>query len=75
MPIRYPVKAEPWERRVGLFDDFGYWASFGGTTFDLSPEHKALAQGIAKAVNAAYEQGRADAREAMRNALGLPQEE
>ncbi len=33
MPIRYPVKAELHEGRFGLFDNFGYWASFGGTIF------------------------------------------
>lgn len=56
---------------VGLFDASGFWSAVGGVHFELPLEYEPLMEKIARLANAAYEQGRQDARQTMREALGL----
>lgn len=74
----YPVRAiltnntEDGERAWGIFDPSGYWACHAPSERIFIPTNeRELAQNIVKAINAAYYSGKADAREAVRLALGM----
>jgi hypothetical protein len=75
MANRYPVKAELDEwgdpSRVGLFSPVGYWHSVDGVHFEFAPDQTELASLVARAINRAYEDGQQNARNQMREALGL----
>ena len=71
--IRFPVTAEPWKDKIGIFDSFGYWVSEGFGGLEFKPSDKALAERTAALINWAYGAGQADAQQAMRDALGIEQ--
>lgn len=59
------------ENTIGVFDNHGYWATFGKGSIELPADMLDVGQQIADLANASYEQGREDARCEMREALGL----
>lgn len=81
--IRFPVKAavrsnandmpapETPSSTIGIFDSMGYWVSFGRGPLELPGDNLDLGNKIASMINAAYEYGKADAQEAVRDALGI----
>lgn len=75
MTVRFPVKVDhsPEKGHYGLFDAHGYWVSFG--TGGLEMSSLKFMERVAKAVNGAYEQGRADAQRAIREAIGAKGED
>ena len=65
-----PKPAEPC-LMIGIFDDGGYWATFGHGSIELPGDMLDIGHKIAALANAAYAQGQEDAKSAMRGALGL----
>jgi len=63
-----PAVPQNW---VCIFDRSGYWANLGGLTFEMPEQYLALAERVARMLNAAYEQGKEDAQRDVREALGL----
>lgn len=83
MSVRYPVEAavrsdandqpkpavpQNW---VCIFDRSGYWVRLGGEVFETPGDNLDLGRAVAKMINAAYEQGKDDARREVRAALGI----
>ena len=77
--MRFPLEAETCDladrpQGIGIFDSYGYWASSNLGHITLPEDALPLGRKIAALANAAYEQGQEDAKRAMREALGLPDE-
>lgn len=81
MPVNFPVKAAAHSRdgaqTIGIFDSYGYWATLGGFRYEVKASGANLntAVEVARMLNAAYDQGAEDARSAIREALGVQQED
>jgi len=88
MRITYPVKASKRTSEhdrpapaqivttIGIFDAAGLWACVAPSgAIELPGDQWELAKAIESAINHAYYQGKADARQAMRDALGLEEED
>jgi hypothetical protein len=82
MTVRFPVKAErhagsgdipPGPPTYAIFDANGYWANLGGIFFQMPAKdgNAGTVDGVARMLNAAYEQGRTDAQAEVRQALGI----
>ncbi len=83
MAMRYPVMArvrsdendQPKPDKptltVGIFDHHGYWYTIGKGPLVLPGDNLDLGNKIASMINAAYDQGRDDAKEEIRAALGI----
>ena len=81
MPIRYPVNVArdtsrlldaPW----GIFDRVGYWACVAPSgMLRFPPDQYELAATVAGAINQAHADGNAEARWAMREALGIEEDD
>ena len=79
--VRFPVQAKVRsqvgdsppkdELEVGIFDAYGYWASFGRGGCAIPGDMLDLGNKIAAMLNAAYEQGRRDAKRDIREALRM----
>lgn len=59
------------ENTIGVFDNYGYRASFGQGSIELPGDMLDVGLQIAALANEAYEQGKEDARREMREALGI----
>jgi hypothetical protein len=87
MSIRYPVRAavrsnandipkpKTPHNTIGIFDDFGYWVTFGYGPLELPGDNLDLGNKIAAFINKAYRDGQADAQKTLREALGIVQED
>ena len=69
-PVHGTVRSFKGAAAVHIHDALGYLVLLGSNPDTLSAQTEE-AQGIAHAINEAYQQGLEDAREAMRQALGL----
>jgi hypothetical protein len=57
-----------------IFDARGYWANLAGYLYQqpaANPESRRNCETVARMLNAAYEQGKADKLEEIRDALGI----
>ena len=79
MPIRYPVRAlrlQDGTSRMGLFDAAGSWACHAPSgMLRFPPDQYELAATVAGAINQAHADGNAEARWAMREALGIEEDD
>lgn len=83
MSVTFPVTADrhkgeddqpPTPDAYAIFDARGYWASFDGIMFQAPatmPGSQTMVEHVATMLNAAYEQGQADAKAEIRGALGI----
>lgn len=72
-PLRSAAHSQDGKQTIGLFDTIGYWASFGFGSLELPASVKNIdrMEMIARMMNAAYQQGQDDAKQAIREALGI----
>lgn len=75
MEVHFPVKAVTGDNSVGIVDSRGFWVSFGKGTLEIPGNKIKLGNQIASMINSAYEQGRAEAKQEIRDALGIQDRE
>lgn len=72
-PLKVETVGEP-ARSLGLFDSNRLWVTLGCGHLEMPLDYGIVMEKVARLANAAYEQGRTDAKKEIREALGLDYE-